>query len=238
MPTGFLRLVHAAALAISLVLTVLLCKNKKFSLPAIGLLVFLLLALPLAINCMYLITSEDSIHTLVLYGFVNVYIFIILLADQTLEGMQPLESVLLNGLTALLALVIAGNIYIANEASLHLYLRYENAYAFYTSLAADIKMQPEFSEETVLAVIGDYQQPEFYSEQFEHIHTITGVYGFVPDNYSKQRFLEYYLGFTIPMASAEEIAAIEASEDFENMPEYPYYGSLKNFGNVLVVKLS
>ena len=138
----------------------------------------------------------------------------------------------------MLSLVIAGNIYIANEASLHLYLRYENAYAFYTSLAADIKMQPEFTEDTVLAVIGNYQQPEFYSEQFEHIHTITGVYGFVPDNYSKQRFLEYYLGFSIPMASGEEIAAIEASAEFENMPVYPYYGSLRSFGNVLVVKLS
>lgn len=240
MPTAFLRLLHTAALAITLVLAIVLCRTGKCSLPAMVLLVFLLIALPLAVNCMYLITSEKSIHTLVLYGFVNVYVAMILLADLTLEAesLRSFGSLLLNGLTSLLALVIAGNIYIANEASLHLYLRYENAYAFYTSLAADIKLQPEFTEDTVLAVIGEYQQPKFYSQQFEHIHSITGVYGFVPDNYSKERFLEYYLGFSIPMASREEIAAIEASADFENMPVYPYYGSLRSFGNVLVVKLS
>lgn len=239
-PTAFSRLLHGIILLITLLLTAGLCKTGKLTAGAVALLAALVLVLPLAVNCMYMITAEDSIHTLVLYGFVNLYIWMLMLAQLTLETPEKRTpaGLLLNAQTCLLALVIAGNIYIANEAYLHLYLRYENAYAFYTSLAADIKMQPEFTEETTLAVIGNYQQPEYYTEQFEHIHAITGVYGFVPDNYSNQRFLEYYLGFSIPFATGEEIAAIQASPEFEEMPVYPYYGSLKCFGNIMVVKLS
>ena len=138
----------------------------------------------------------------------------------------------------MLALVIVINTYVANQAYLHLHLRYENAYAFYSSLAADIKMQPEFDEDTRLAVVGNYQQPEFYSEQFEHIHKITGVYGFVPDNYSNESFLTYYVGFPVPFAAPEEVEAIRESEEYADMPVYPYYGSMRFFGDVLVVKLS
>lgn len=239
-PTVFSRLLHKVLLIVAAVLLVNLCIFRKHSAGALVLLAALMLVLPLAVNCMYMITAEDSIHTLVLYGFVNLYIGILMLADLTLEtgtGNIPVRA-LLNLATGILSLVILINTYIANQAFLNLYLRYENAYAFYTTLAADIRMQPEFSEDTVLAVIGTYQQPEFYTEQFADVHSITGVYGFVPDNYSKKRFLEYYLGMSIPFASSAEIAQLSGMPAFKEMPVYPYYGSLRTIGDYLVVKLS
>lgn len=239
-PTAFSRLLHTLLAIITIALVLRLCRAGKTPAGTILLLTGLLLVLPLAINCMYMITAEDSIHTLVLYGFVNLYICMVMLADLAMDipTGKPADGLLLNALTGMLSLVIVINTYVANEAFLHLYLRYENAYSFYTSLAADIKMQPEFTEDTALAVVGTYQQPDFYPKQFVHIHTITGVYGFVPDNYSNQRFLEYYLGFPIPFASEKEIAAIRESPEFEEMAVYPYYGSLRSIGNVLVVRLS
>ena len=239
-PTPFSRLLHAALLLLIPGLLLFLCSHRRYPAGTLILLAILLLVLPLAIGCMYMITAEDSIHTLVLYGFVSFYLLALVLAQSALDsGINKAHAgLLLNGLTGILSLVIVINIYIANEASLHLYLRYENACAFYTSLAADIKMQPSFTEETSLALVGEYRQPDFYEEQFAHIHTITGVYGFVPDNYSNQRFLEYYIGFPIPFATAEEIAAIKSTAEFEEMAVYPYYGSLRTIGNTLVVKLS
>ena len=239
-PTAFSRLLHRFVLIISLCLLILLCRKRKSSVSEILLLILLTVLLPLAINCMYMITAEDSIHTLVLYSFVTFYAFILVLAELALESelLKPAPAALLNIVTAILALVIIINTYVANQAYLHLHLRYENAYAFYTSLAADIKLQPEFDEDTRLAVIGNYQQPEFYVEQFEHIHTITGAYGFVPDNYSNESFLTYYVGFPVPFASPEETEAIRNSAEYDKMPVYPYYGSIKFFGDVLVVKLS
>ena len=239
-PTAFSRLVHMAMAVISLGLTVLLCARKKLPAGSLLLLALLLGVLPPAMNCMYMITTPEAVHTLVLYGFVSLYVCMILIAQAALDnGCRDLLLELpVNALTVCLALVILCNTCIANEAFLHLHLRYENAYAFYGALVADIRQRPEFTEEAVLAVVGEYQQPEYYSEHFEHIHSITGVYGFVPDNYSKDSFLEYYLGLQIPFASQKEIDAIRQTQEFEQMPVYPYYGSVKSFGNILVVKLS
>lgn len=239
-PTAFSRLLHTAVLIIAPVLLLLLCGKRKLSVSQILMLILLVVLLPLAINCMYMITAEDSIHTLVLYSFVSFYVLILVLADLALEAdlQKPVDMVLLNAVTVILSLVIVINTYVANQAYLHLHLRYENAYAFYTSLAADIKLQPEFCEDTRLAVVGNYRQPDFYPEQFEHIHTITGAYGFVPDNYSNESFLTYYVGFPVPFASPEEIEAIRETPEFAQMPVYPYYGSLRAFGDILVVKLS
>jgi len=206
----------------------------------LSLLIILAGILPLAINCMYMITTPESIHTLVLYGFASLYVLAVILADSFLTGSDfvlPAKA-LVNILSMAMAVIIVVNTYIANQAYLHLHLRYENASAFYTSLIADIKLTPGFDEDTKLAIIGSYQQPEFYPRQFEPIHTITGVYGFVPDNYSNHYFMEYYTGFPISFASVEEVAQIMASSEFEAMAVYPYYGSLQKIGNILVVKLS
>ena len=121
---------------------------------------------------------------------------------------------------------------------MNLHLRYENAYSFYTALAADIRQMPEFDEDTTIAVVGTWQEPSFYEEKFTFLTELTGVKGFLPDSYSRAKFLEYYIGLPIPAASDEEIAAISATAEYAEMPVYPYYGSTKFFGDVLVVKLS
>lgn len=239
-PTGFSRKLHLLLGALTLGLLLLLGIRKKLTAGSALLLAVLTGVLPLAVNCMYMITAPESIHTLVLYSFVVFYVFGLMVTDLALEELPGtlLRLVGANGVTGILALVILINTYVANEAFLNLHLRYENAYAFYSALAADIKLQPEFTEDTKLAVIGNYRQPDFYPEQFEHIHTITGVYGFVPDNYSAESFLTYYVGFPVPFASYEETAAIRDTAEYARMPVYPYYGSMKFFGNILVVKLS
>lgn len=237
-PLGFSRLLHGFLMAsIGVLLCVHLFSAKREPLRMILLLV-LAAILPLAVNCMYMITTPESIHTLVLYGFVAVYLLAVILADKLLAEPGILSKVILNVLTLVMAVIIAVNTYVANQACLHMYLRYENACAFYTSLIADIKMMPEFTEDTKLAVIGTYQQPEFYSEQFEQIHSITGIYGFLPDSYSKDFFMEYYTGFPIAFASGEEVEQIISTPEFEAMAVYPYYGSLQKIGDTLVVKLS
>ena len=239
-PTTFSRSLHWILLgSVLLLLAMVFFKSAKHPEQAI-LLIFLIAVLPLAINCMYMITTVDSIHTLVMYGFVCVYILAILLADHFLscQNFRRLSCVCLNILTTVMALIIAVNIYVANQSYLHLHLRYENASAFYTSLIADMKLTPGFDEDTRLAIIGNYQQPDYYSQQFEQIHTITGIYGFVPDSYSKHYFMEYYTGFPIVFASDAEILQIQSSPEFAAMAVYPYYGSLQKIGDILVVKLS
>lgn len=241
MPTPFCQLLHKLCLVLTVLLLVLWgISRKKVQVSRIVWLAALIAVLPLAINCMYLFTTEDAVHTLVLYGFVAVYVLAAVIADLCLDLLPEKKSagLSLNALSLVMALIIAGNIYLANEAYLLLHLRYENAYAFYTSLVADVKMTPGFNADTKLAVIGTYQEPDYYLEKFPFSDHVTGTDGFLPDIYSKDKFLEYYLGFPIPMASDAEIAAITATAEFKEMAVYPYYGSLKLIEDILVVKLS
>lgn len=244
-PTPLSQAMHWLFLGTALVLLVLwaLAQTKKE--PArLLLLIALIAVLPLALNCMYLFTVPDSIHTLVLYGFISIYVFAVVVADACIpllsgkKWQDMARRVLLEAVTLCLAVVVIVNIYVANASYLNLHLRYENAYSFYTALAADIKMMPEFDEDTTIAIVGTYQEPSFYEERFPFLAELTGVKGFLPDSYSRAKFLEYYIGLPIPSASDEAIAEITATETYQNMPVYPYYGSMQFFGDVLVVKLS
>ena len=242
MPTVFSRWMHGVGIVTTVVL--LIFWGAKHRQPGRLLLLAALVAiLPLAVNCMYLFTVPESIHTLVLYGFVSVYVLMILAADICLplsvsgKAWDLLRRFSLDAAAVSLACVIVSNIYVANVASLHLYLRQENTRAFYTALVADLQQMPEFDENTRLAVIGTYRDPEFY-EKFSFLQELTGVAGIRPDSYSRQRFLEYYLGFSLTFASEEETAEIQSSSQFAEMPVYPYHGSIQKIGDCLVVRLS
>lgn len=243
--TELSRRVHYLLIAATgLLLLLWALAQKKKEIGRFLLLMALLAVLPLAINCMYLFTVADSIHTLVLYGFIGVYVLAVIVADACIPLLAQkrwqgvCRRLMLDAVTVCLAVIVIVNTYVANASYLNLHLRYENAYAFYTSLAADIKMMPEFDEDMKLAVLGTYQEPAFYEEKFPFLPQLTGVKGFLPDSYSRAKFLEYYIGLPIPSASDEEIEAITASAEFEEMAVYPYYGSMRMIGDVLTVKLS
>ena len=243
-PTVFSRRVHLLALVCAAVLLVFQGVRMGKKPLSVLLLAVLAAVLPLAVNCMYLFTAPDSVHTLVLYSFVCVYLLVLILADRALDMASPkkraeaVRRAALNGTVFLSAAIIVVNIYVANTSYLTLHLRYENAYAFYTALIADIRQSPEFTEGTKLAVIGTWEDPDFYEAHLDFTNYLTGVTGFKPDSYSAQRFLEYYLGFSIPFVSEEEAADIAASAEFAEMPCYPYYGSTRKIGDAMVVKLS
>ena len=241
-PTAFSRAAHLLLLVCAAVLLILLAGEKGQKPASLLLLAALASVLPLAVNCMYLFTTPESIHTLVLYSFVCVYLLVLVLADEALisagNWARWLRRACLNGVVLLSAVIILVNTYVANEAYLALHLRYENAYAFYTALLADIRQSPEFTEGTKLAVIGTWDDPDFYEKNLDFTNYLTGVTGFKPDSYSNQRFLQYYIGLSIPLASPEEMEQIAATAEYAAMPRYPYYGSTRAFGDILVVKLS
>ena len=223
-------------LAAGILLIVRVRARKRETLNLV-LLIAALVLFPLAVCCIFLFIAPTSIHTIVLYSVVNVYFLMLLLADSC-PPVTQLRRAVLNILPVLCALIVTVNIYIANESYLTLHLRYENAYAFYTSLIGDIKASPEFTQGSKLAIIGTWQDPAFYAEHMAFTDTLTGVTGFKPDSYSKERFLEQYVGFAIPFASQAEEAEIAASPEFAEMSVYPYYGSMKKIGDTFVVKLS
>lgn len=197
------------------------------------LLTVLVLLLPLSINCMYLLMSPQSIHTLVLYSFVCLYF----LGALILEKLAPRPGLLVKDIMALLmCIIIASNVYFANMTYLKMHLQYENANAFYVSLIAQVKETEGFDENSRLAIIGRqdnllYPFPELGTDG------LLGPSQDLVNIYSRENFFRRYLGFDVPFAGQEELDALSRTAEFEQMAEYPYNGSVKKIGDYIVVKL-
>lgn len=197
------------------------------------LLAALLLLLPLSINCMYLMMSPQSIHTLVLYSFVCFYF----LAGITLEALGGVWLRAAKDLLALaLGIVIASNVYFANMTYLKLHLQYESASSFYISMIAQIKDTEGFDENSRLAIIGSQDNLLYYAPELD-THMLLGPSYDLINIYSRESLFRQYLGFDLPFATAEEAERISAMPEFEQMAEYPYNGSVKKIENYIVVKL-
>lgn len=226
------RVLHLALALIMLAGLVILASRQKASLNWI-LLAGLVLLLPLSINCMYLMMSAQSIHSLVLYSFVCFYFLAaVILEKLDIKFKNPARDAVL----LILSIAVVSNVYFANMTYLKLHLQYESAASFYVSMIAQIKDTEGFDENSRLAVIGQqdnllYQAPELDTSM------LLGPASDLVNIYSRQSFFRQYLGFDIAFAGDEELERISAMPEFETMAEYPYYGSVKKIDNYIVVKL-
>ena len=231
-PYEFLRVLHIVLGAITLIGMALLALRRKKPLHA-ALLLVLTLLLPLCVCCMFLIMSPRSIHTLVLYGFVAVYLLTALVIERMAVGVSRPAA---ESAAIFLAIIVAGNVYFANMCYLKLQLQLDSARAFYTALSAQIKSTEGFDENSRLALIGHqdnllYDFPELDTELF------LGVSRDLVNIYSRENLFRCYLGFAIPFADEAELAALERDPRVQAMAEYPYFGSVRKLDDWIVVRL-
>ena len=203
-----------------------------------GALLFVLTALlPLAVNCMFLAMSKDSIHTLVIYSFIAVYILAAMLAEHLAGGASLWQRAARDAVYVILAVVLLGNVYFANEVYLEMYLEYENAYSFYSILLSRAENTEGFESGTKLALIGRQDNAVTTFDDKIDLGYITGPSRGLINAYSRENFIRRYLGSNVPLATAEECDALAATAEFADMVEYPYYGSIKMIDGYVVVKL-
>lgn len=226
------RIVHLLLLAVMLLGLVLVAAGKR-SVLNLALLALLVLLLPLSINCMYLMMSAQSIHTLVLYSFVCLYFLAAVIIEKTGPKLvRPMKDI-----TALmLCVVVVSNVYFANMCYLKMHLQYETADAFYVSMIAQIKDTEGFDENSRLAIIGQQDNLLYYAPELD-TSLLLGPSHDLINIYSRENLFRHYLGFDVAFADEEEMEKISAMPEFEQMAEYPYYGSIEKIDNYIVVKL-
>ena len=128
------------------------------------------------------------------------------------------------------------NVYFANETYLKLYLQYENAYATYTEMIAQIKQTEGFDADCTIAVVGR-AETAFYRPDEIDTGELTGPAPDLVNIYTKEHLLRYYLGFDVPCADADTAYLLSLDPRVEAMPVYPYYGSVQRVDDYIVVKL-
>ena len=229
------------AFAVSLVaIVVLTVKNKVYKRPLPLLVILAMIAIfPLATFLCFLMTDKSGVHQLMFYPAVIPLILPCVYMDKiTLTGKKLRDSVL----TALTVVLIAVQAligyefaFVTNRAYTYMNLTYENVYAYYTKLTAKIEMTEGYTKETPVALIG------YTTSNIAVPNTnLTGIYtdNFAFNLWSRNIFLHYYLASPIYVPSQAEIAEIQASEQFINMPCYPADGSIQKINNIIAVKLS
>lgn len=232
------RILHIILLALCaiavLITAVRLLREKKYValLGVIG----SICILPLAIDCLFLAFSKESMHSLALFGFVAVYVLAAMLMENAFSGAQLPKKLGRDAVYICLAFAIVSNIYFANAVYLKLHLQYENAYSFCSILLNRVQNTEGFDENCKLAIIGDQHNKMRYYPEID-IGYIQGPSYDLVNIYSREKFFNYYLGSSIPFASKQELDQLKGDERFISMQEYPYDGSVKKIDDYIVVKL-
>lgn len=67
------------------------------------------------------------------------------------------------------------------------------------------------------------------------------IYGgnarYLVNSYARNKFINAYMGFDIPMAKQERVEELSALSEIQQMPYYPDDGSIKVIDDILVIKL-
>lgn len=205
-------------------------KRTLFSVVTLGL-------FPLSISCLYLIVSKHSVHGLMMYSFISVYVFIIICINS-LEK-ESLKKSVKNVIPVLFSICIISNIYTANSSYTQMKLAYENAYSYYSSVMTSVVNTPGFDQNCKVALVRAHPIKQKYdiTKHYDK-KDLTGVKSDLINVYSRERFINYFLGYDVNFATDEEIEAIQQTDEFKEMAIYPYYGSVKKVNNYIVVRLS
>jgi hypothetical protein len=231
-PTTACKILTFLGIAITAI-AIFIWLNKKNGVLRKLLTIIVLLLLPVSIDCMFLFTDSNSVHTLIQYGFVTLYFMMILVVEKTRFS---ISEILRNILSLVLTIVVINNIYVANESYLCMYMNYENTYSFYTSLVTEIKELPEFEKGCKIALIGNAEEYITDFKEFDDVSNIMGVNGLSVNSYSREEFIRYYIGFDIEFATDDEIVELTGTPQYLEMENYPYYGSVKRIDDFIVVK--
>ena len=190
---------------------------------------------PLSCYCLYLLADNSYIHSLSLYSFASLYV----LCAALLDGWRAKPAPPLRRVTALgLALILCGNIYYANALYLRYYLRFEELKSFYTGMLTRVFETPGFSEGDRLAILGDAPALSYdIDRHFTAAPLSLPSLELGSTDYARL-IVSRYLGCDIPFASEQEKNALAESGEAADMPVYPYAGSVKRVGELIVVKFA
>lgn len=202
-------------------------KDKAKTLLAVA----LVAVYPLSVNCIYLIASVDIIHSLVLFGFISLYVFAAMAAGKLQQ-----HGLLRDAAALSLAVILISNVFFANRIYLKMHLQYENAFAFYNTLMAQVMETPGFNSDTVVDFVGNEAGGIKVFDEIDSSH-LTGPNDELVNIYTRVDFIRYYLGLDL-YAYMEDV--ILNSDWYKAMPSYPDEGSIvmRPEENRIIVKFS
>lgn len=237
------RIIIALGYLISVALLIILLIRNKDNFKRFALLIFLIV-FPLAVNSIYILTgSNSSIHTLMCYSVVCVFILPFIFIDSAHEEFENANPIKVTNYVYLAALSIVAVLYIrfANIYYLNLELAYTEAYSFMETLSTRIQDAEDYSSDKQIIFLGQYTKPHNTSIwELRMVNTMIGsidVPNIINSYMIRQNFSRVYLGSTFNETADTSIIE-KHSAYIADMPTYPDDGSIEVLEDYVIIKFS
>lgn len=228
-------------LVIAAVMVIRYMLKKK--LPCINVILFVIAyaVMPIAVNLVYLMSTDDkfSIHTLMRFATV----FVILTPAVFMEATSSKEKDRGLSICAVLLTVITFcYIYSNNVAYMKMNLVQTEMTSFFTVLESRISQVENFSDETPVVFYGEFKIEDKNLYDMNEMYGDTVILGYeynardLINRESWKRYMAYHTGFAPNIIDAP--ADILETDEFANLKVYPDADSIKVINGILVVKLS
>ncbi|MCD7956448.1 MAG: glucosyltransferase domain-containing protein [Lachnospiraceae bacterium] len=241
----FTFMLHILLLAITLAAVIYGLSQRKIHIPEKLLTVLLILLLPMGMNVCYILTDGYA-HLLMYYSVWLIYLFILLVVRWL--NFEPAKSrtVVKKGaalvLTAMVCVVLLGNVRTSNAAYLKKDIEYDANLSFFTRVVSKMEEVDGYvTGETEVVFVG---KPDSLLESmsgFGHIYRLTGSAStFIAPRASRDYFkayFDYVLLNPAVMADTDTWNEMRENEEILAMPDFPDEGSIAMVDGVLVVKL-
>lgn len=192
---------------------------------------------PITTNLIFVMTSPESVHSLMVYGQAMFYIYIVWLTDNLHILNKNIENAFC--LTVLASILAINTIYCRYDNICYLKAEYqqERAISYFTSMIANIKGTEGFKDEYPVAFINaeDIQDQTLQDiPQFSSIKMLP-LWGTksLTNDYAWLTFVFEWCGYSPKLADSTQLANLP---EVKNMPSYPDSGSIKIVNDTVVVK--
>lgn len=228
---------YKIAIVIAVLLSIYLVYKKCKKVSCGIQLLFLMMLLPLAINFIYIMCDASVIHSLMMYGQVFFFAYIIWIVDHIEFAKNKIKKTVVG--IAVVFLLFMDMLYCRfdNECYLKAEFIQEQAISYFTTLETQIKSVAGYTDYTPVVYINENRKSDLTITRlpvFDEINLLPYHYSdLVTGDSSWRLFMAMWCGFNPPMADS---ATYENLPEVIQMPSYPDDGSIKMIEDVIVIK--
>lgn len=212
--------------------------KRKVSKTNIILLIFLVVFLPMGMNCIRLL--NESVHQLMQFAFWFFYLFVLLLALRYMGDIRKKVQIVKCTCVLLLAVFVV-NIQTSNAAYIKKSIEQQTTLSIMTRVVDKIEGQENYvAGETKVAFIGTPSSYTTANNSLQYLAGITGEGSRTAISYYGvyKKYFENILQTPINLMDEEDVMKISKQKNIQKMACFPKKGSVICENNIVVVKFS
>ena len=228
-------------LAVAAVVCVICIAKKKIAPAKIGLFVIGLLVMPIAVNLVYLMSTDAnySIHTLMRYATV----FVLILPAVLLEKLSGEDFKIPSAVcSVILSVIVVCYIYSNNAAYIKMNLVQEEMTSFFTVLESRICSVDGYNDDMPVVFDGEFNIVDNNLTDINEVYPDIVILGYeynardLINRESWKRYMKYRAGFAPNIIDLP--ADIADTEEYAQLNVYPDADSIAVINGIVVVKLA